>query len=229
MSTRRLMITGKMGSGKSSASAYLEERYGATRWTRSESMKMLAHALADQVGDPEALLVGLLPERAGRDEVRARLLAYIAGYEPEVGKPRRLYQDVAQIVIDTDPFAFERELHERMSLAERGGTRFSLVDDVRSAEAFEFFAARGYASLRIDASEAVRRARMLARDGALPGEQAFAHSSEVALDAHPHDHVIANDGDNAAALTAALDAVMATLGVPALNAAPPPADPADPK
>lgn len=221
MSTHRLMITGKMGSGKSSASAYLEVAYGATRWTRSESMKLLAHALADQVGNPEALLAGLLPDVAQRDEVRGKLLAYIATYVPEPGKPRRLYQDVAQIVMDTDPLAFERELHERMRVAERGGTRFSLIDDVRSAEAFAFFSERGYASLRIDASDEVRRARMLARDGALPREAAFAHPSEVALDNQPHDHALINDSDDPADLTGALDAVMGQLGIA-------PSDPPEP-
>lgn len=218
MTTRRLMITGKMGSGKSSASTYLEQHYGATRWTRSESMKLLAHALADQVGDPEALLASLLPDVAQRDEVRGKLLAYIAGYAPESGKPRRLYQDVAQIVMDTVPLAFERELHERMTIAERGGTRFSLIDDVRSAEAFTFFSEHGYSSLRIDASERVRRTRMLARDGALPREAAFAHPSEVALDAHSHDHALINDGDDASVLTDALDGVMGQLGLKPLGA-----------
>lgn len=208
----RLMITGKMGSGKSSASAYLEEAHGATRWTRSESMKALAHALAFQAGDIDELLSSLLPDATAQARARQRLLAYAAGYQPEPGKPRRLYQDVAQILIDEDPLCFERELLGRMRRAEaEASSGFSLVDDVRNREALRFFSERGYRSLRIDAADAVCRRRMLDRDGYLPDESTFAHPSERELDAEPHEFCIVNDADDWAKLHAALDRIVAQL------------------
>lgn len=217
MKTVRLMLTGKMGSGKTSGGDHIERVYGATRWVRTETMKRLAHALADQVGDLEALLAAVVPDDAQRDEVRARLLTYILSYEPEPGKPRRLYQDVAQIVMDADPLAFEREMFARMELAERDGARFQLVDDVRSAAAFEFFAERGYTSVRIDASDHTRRRRMLERDGYLPAEETFLHSSETDLDETAHDYVVNNDHDDPERFLRDLDQVVAVQ----INAIPP--------
>lgn len=205
MNGTRLMMTGTMGSGKTSAAARLETRYGAKIWVRTESMKRLSHALADQVGDVEALLTSLLPEKSERHQARDSLLRYISGYEPESGKKRRLYQDVTQIVMDVDPLAFERELYVRILEAERDSSVFSLVEDVRSVAAYHFFHSHGYPSLRIQASETVRRSRMLARDGYLPAPETFSHSSETALDAIAHDHTLVNDGSDVGAFYQRLD------------------------
>ena len=71
-----------------------------------------------------------------REQVLADLLWYAQNWF-ELGKPRRLYQDVTQICQDYDPFCFERELAERIDQVGTG--EFSLVDDVRSPEAFQFF------------------------------------------------------------------------------------------
>lgn len=212
----RLLITGKMGAGKSSASDYLCERWGATRWTRSESIKQLSHALTDQVGDAEALLEALLPDSVQRDAARRDLLRYIAGYTPEQGKARRLYQDVAQILIDVSPLVFEEELLRRIRRAEKdepATAHFSVVDDVRNLGAFQFFAAEGYLSLRVEADEAVRRARILARDGYLPSEETFRHQSETELDGVPHDFVIVNDAHERGHLERELDLLIDRLGI----------------
>lgn len=208
----RLLITGKMGSGKSSASSYLREAHSATCWSRTETMKALAHALAFQAGDVDELLASLLADADAQARVRRQLLAYAATYEPEPGKPRRLYQDVVQILIEEDPLCFERELLARIKAAETqspGG--FSLVDDVRNRDALRFFGERGYQSLRIDAGDAVCRRRMMARDGYLPDESTFAHPSERELDAEPHDFCIVNDADDWVELHRALDEVIAAL------------------
>lgn len=216
MTVARLLITGKMGSGKSSASAYLCAHHRATRWTRSESMKRLAHALVEQVGDAEALLRALVPDEQMRDIARAELLRYIAGYTPETGKARRLYQDVAQILIDLDPLVFEEELMRRIAASEAAepkAAHFSVIDDVRSRAAYDFFADRGYRTLRIEADESVRKARMLARDGYLPSESTFRHPSETELDGVPHEFVITNNAPDMSGLTAQLDALVEALGV----------------
>lgn len=216
----RLQMIGRMGTGKSTAADYLVDHHGAVRFTRSEMMKALAHALVDHAGSVEELLAQLLPGDApARAELLDQLLRYAATYEPEPGKPRALYQDVTEIVKGFDPLVFERELLQRMERVEQGWRSshpgqplFLLVDDVRSRDAFDFFHELGFRSLRIDASEAVRRQRMLRRDGYLPSRDTFAHASETDLDATECDFTIVNDTSALRALQQGLDRVVAELG-----------------
>lgn len=202
----RLLITGKMGSGKSFAANYLEEEHGASRWSRTELMKRLAHAVADHIGSPDELLERIFPDPLQRAEVREDLLAYVCRYEPEPGKPRRLYQDITQICQNHDPLCFERELDSRIRAYGEGG--FSLIDDVRSRAAFDYFTERGYHSLRIEASEETRLARMLSRDGSLPPKETLEHPSETELDDVEHEFTIRNETSDVADLYAALDRVL---------------------
>jgi len=205
----RLLITGKMGSGKGYCADYISEKFNAQRWSRTELMKLLSHSVADQVGDPDAVLQRIFPDAGLRDEVRAELISYAAGYVSEPGKPRRLYQDVTEICQQHDPLCFERELADRIEKV--GECDFFLIDDVRSAAAFDYFTARGYRSLRIEAPEEVRRSRMLARDGYLPSEETFNHPSEIELDTVEHDFTVDNDGADLDAFYAELDRIMLSL------------------
>lgn len=203
----RLLITGKMGSGKGFAAAYFVEHYGAQSWSRTEMMKLLAHAIVDRVGDPDEVLTRIFPDPEQREDVRRELLAYAETYVPEPGKPRRMYQDVTEICQNHDPLCFEVELDARIQEAAAsasGESRFSLIDDVRSLAAFEYFTSIGYRSLRIEADEEVRRERMLARDGYLPSEETFEHLSETELDDVPHDFVVVNNGEDLDAFYAEL-------------------------
>jgi dephospho-CoA kinase len=214
----KLLITGKMGTGKDYAADRLVDVYHASRWSRTELMKKLAHALApEQIGDPEAILIRLFPDAEQREEVRMELLRYIAIYEPEPGKSRRLYQDVTAICQDHDPLVFEVELADRINAV--GDVNFSLIDDVRSAEAFEFFTRRDYLSLRIEAPDDICRARMLKRDVYLPSDETFRHSSETALDEISHDFVIDNSTNDPERLYQALDQMMTALGATVLSPA----------
>jgi hypothetical protein len=201
-----LLMTGSMGAGKSVGADFYVEHRGASRWSRTELMKRLAHAIADSIGDPTEILRRIVPDDEDRHELTYSLLDYIATYEPEPGKPRKLYQDITQICQDHDPLCFERELAARIDQA--GDAEFCLIDDVRSHAAFEFFSARGYRSVRIDAQELVRRQRMKQRDGYLPPEATFTHPSETELVEVNHDHVIENNEDNPARLYKALDDVL---------------------
>lgn len=198
-----------MGSGKSFAANYLEKEHHASRWSRTELMKRLAHAVADHIGSPDELLERIFPDPAQRAEVREELLSYVAHYEPEPGKPRRLYQDITQICQDHDPLCFERELDARIRACGEG--EFSLIDDVRSKAAFDYFTERGYRSLRIEAPEEVRLARMLRRDGSLPPKETLEHPSETELDGVPHEFVIHNESSDVEDLYRALDEVLAEI------------------
>jgi len=205
----KLLITGKMGSGKGFAAARIANRYGATRWTRTELMKRLAHGMVDHSEDPGQILELIFPDPETRSEVLDQLLVYVNHYDAEVGKPRRLYQDITQICQDHDPLCFEVELAKRIESTAK--SNFSLIDDVRSRAAFEYFSGLGYRSLRINASEAVRRERMLRRDGYLPSRTSFEHSSEVELDQIEHEFVIDNNSERLDQFYAAIDDVCAEL------------------
>jgi dephospho-CoA kinase len=210
----RMQLTGEMGSGKGFISDYLASKHGAVRWSRTELMKRLAHAVVDHLGDADAILAKLFFAEDEREEVRQDLLVYANRYEREPGKPRRLYQDITQICQEHDPFCFERELAQRIDSV--GVCAFSLVDDVRSIEALEFFQARGYVSVRIYAEERVRRQRMLERDGYVPSKETFSHISETALREIPHDYVLDNSADDPTAIYAEVDALVASLRESAL-------------
>ena len=207
--TLKLLLTGSMGSGKSFISAYMTRAHGAVRWSRTELMKRLAHAIVDHLGDADSILATLFPALDERAEVRADLLAYADTYVPERGKPRRLYQDITQICQNHDPLCFERELATRIDRVQGG--HFSLIDDVRSLESFEFFSERGYITLRIDADESKRRERMLTRDGYLPSEETFNHPSETVLRDVPHDYYYDNSGDDPDQLYHDLDQLIAEM------------------
>lgn len=206
----KMLLTGAMGSGKSFGSAYMAREHAAVRWSRTELMKKLAHAIADRIGDADSLLERVFPDADEREAVREALIQYVTHeYREEPGKPRRLYQDITQICQDQDPLCFERELAERIDRV--GEVELSLIDDVRSPEAFEFFAERGYVTVRIDADEKIRRERMLARDGYLPSEETFRHPSETALQETPHQYHLDNSTDDPAHLYRVLDELIAEL------------------
>jgi dephospho-CoA kinase len=187
----KLLITGMMGSGKGFTAQYLADNHSAVRWSRTELMKRLAHAVVDRVGDPDQLLKRIFDDPYLREEVGEKLFEYGESYLPEPGKPRRLYQDITEICQDYDPLCFEIELEKRIQQV--GNVDFSLIDDVRSLAAFEYFTEAGYSSLRVEAKEEIRKQRMLERDGYLPPEDTFTHSSEIELNNIPHDFVLDNN------------------------------------
>lgn len=209
MSDIRLLITGKMGSGKSFAADYLVSRHGAQRWSRTELMKRLAHAVVDHSVPPDPILERIFTEPNEREEVRSELFEYGATYMIEPGKPRRLYQDVTEICQEFDPLCFERELMQRIESSPAAD--FCLIDDVRKLSAFEFFASSGFDTLRIETPEKLRLERIMNRDGYLPSEETFAHSSETELDQVKHQFTIENDGDDLPAFYKSLDDLVASL------------------
>jgi hypothetical protein len=205
----RLLITGKMGSGKSFAARYLEDKHEAKRWSRTELMKRLAHAIADHTLPPDPILEAIFPDHLLRLEVEEELFHYAATYMPETGKPRRLYQDITEICQEHDPLCFERELMQRIESVP--GQEFCLIDDVRKTSAFKYFVERGFRTLRINADEKTRRERMLVRDGYLPSEETFQHSSEVDLDLVQHDFYIENNSEENKIFFHQLDEVVSAL------------------
>lgn len=203
----KVLLTGPMGSGTSTAADHLEAK-GFTRWSRTELMVRLAYAIGPQQnGNPDELLGRIFDDEHERDEVRLQLLRYAARYEPEAGKPRRLIQDVTAICQAHDPLCFEVELDERMRAA--GVGPHTLIDDVRSRDALEFYAAHGFTTVRLHAPRDICERRLLAKEGALPPAEVLNHASETELDDVIHDVVIDNSVDGLRHLYAQLDELIA--------------------
>lgn len=206
-----LLIMGKSHTGKTTASNFLTQEYGATAWTTAERIKQIAHALLGQTGNLGELLATVLADEGDLAEATYQLLRYAENYEPEPGKPRRLYQDVGQIIRDLSPrtrFCWEEELYSRIMAS---NARFIVVDG-RAKETHHFFCGQlGFASLRLEAPLEVRKQRMLARDGHAADPATFHHQSETDVDELAFDYVINNASDDHEALYAQLRSLMDEL------------------
>lgn len=193
----RLVLMGKMASGKTYASNYLVQEHGATAWTVAERIKQVAHALVDQSGNLGNLLDVIIPDEGQRGEATYRLLQFADYYELEPGKPRRLYQEVGQILRDLAPstqLCWEEDLERRI----KSSPSLFTVIDVRSKEGYKFFCVdRSYTSVRIDAPLEIRKQRLLERDQhAVLDESVFHHQSETDVDELEFDFVISNAENN---------------------------------
>lgn len=186
---------GRRATGKTSASQYLTETWGAQAWTVAERIKQISYALVQQTGDLGALLEVVLLDPELRDEASRQLLTYADNYQPEPGnKPIRLLQDVGEILRHLHPrtlYCWEEDLIRRI---EANPAPFIVVD-ARAKESHHFFCdQRDYASLLITAPEAVRQARMAERDEFVVVDPAATqHVSETDVDQLKFHFVINND------------------------------------
>jgi dephospho-CoA kinase len=200
---------GKMGSGKTQASSYLAEKYGASTWTVAERIKEVSHALVDQSGQLDVLLHAVVPDAEHRRAAVYELLRFSDGYQLESGKPRKLYQEVGQILRDLHPttrLCWEEDLERRIQVV---ASKLTVID-VRSQEGYKFFVQdRGYIALRIDAPLSVRKRRLLERDTFAVVDQAvFDHQSETDVDALSFDVTIDNGHANLDKLNKDLDSTI---------------------
>jgi dephospho-CoA kinase len=204
----KMVITGKMASGKGAASGHLVERYGAKRMPREDIIKPFVYGIAE--GDPATpeRLAELFPDdQSVRSGLEQEIGRYMKSYVDEGGKRRRLLQDVIDFVQQRNAYAIEEALNRRIAAA-AADAPFVIIDDVRPLEAFDYFKGQGYITVRIEASRRIREQRMLERDGVIPPDEAFQHWTETALDGVPHDFVIYNETNDPEALTCKLDAVL---------------------
>jgi dephospho-CoA kinase len=209
-----IMLVGKMGAGKTEAARYLGERWGAVTFHRARLMHAICHALVDGADDLDLLLERLFPgDSSTVDDLRSKLVTHVIGYVPDERRQRQLYQDVVKIVQDYNPLAFEIELESRMQVARShvGEGKMLVIEDMYTLPAFEYFAARGFQSIRITAPLSLARERIKQRDGFLPIEGTFDHETEADLDRMPCAVTIVNDG-SLQALGRKIDQALIELG-----------------
>lgn len=210
----QLVVMGKMAAGKTTASNYLVDDHGATAWTIAERIKQVAYALVGHSGNLGDLLNIVLQDNEHERLATKALLVWSDSYVMEVGKPRRLFQEVGQILRDLSPqtvLCWEEDLQRRISIAEQRCT----VVDIRSKESYGFFVAQGYSTLRIDAPLDIRKQRLLMRDKhEMLDDRVFSHQSETDVDCLSFQFTIDNSSDDPTALYAELDAVIEELATP---------------
>ncbi len=78
--------------------------------------------------------------------------------------------------------------------AARRKGRILVVDDLRLVQEAEVLRAAGWRGIRVTAPPDLRHARLLRRDGHLPGGDWESHPTEIQTDVVPVDLEIANDG-----------------------------------
>lgn len=209
----QLAVMGKMASGKTFASSHLVEEWGGKAWTTAGRIKQIAHALVDQSGDLDGLMGVVIIDPDMRELATHELLRFAEGYQPEPGtKPRRLYQEVGQILRDLHPstrFCWEEDLERRLKEAP---SPFTIID-IRARESFQYFVEeRNFVSLLISAPEEVRRRRMMERDSRDVSDPTLLnHVSETDVDSLKFDFVINNPEDSPQQLFAELDQLVYRL------------------
>lgn len=209
----KLAIMGKMAAGKTFASTHLVDNWGGQAWTTAERIKQIAHALVDQNGDLGNLLEVVLVDEDMVEMATRELLKFADTYEPEPGnKPRRLYQEVGQILRDLHPstrFCWEEDLERRMQEAP---APFTIID-IRARESFNYFVVeRDFYSLLISAPEEVRRRRMQERDSRDVSDPTLLnHVSETDVDSLEFDFEISNSEDDPRGLYEELDQLVREL------------------
>jgi len=209
----RIAVMGKMASGKTFASSHLVNQWGGTSWTVAERIKQISHALIDQNGDLGALLEVVIVNPELMDLATRELLRFADWYQPEPGdKPRRLYQEVGQILRDLHPdtkYCWEEDLERRIKAYPSPLT----IVDIRAKESFNFFVnERGYASMLISAPEEVRMKRMLARDNhAVTDPKMLQHVSETDVDELDFEFTVHNPEDDPNKLFTELDKIVRLL------------------
>jgi hypothetical protein len=209
----KLAIMGKMAAGKTFASTHLVDNWGGQAWTTAERIKQISHALIDQNGDLGSLLQVVLVDQDMVEMATRELLKFADTYQVEPGnKPRRLYQEVGQILRDLDPstrYCWEEDLERRLNEAP---AKFTIID-IRARESFQYFVGeRGFDSLLISAPEDVRRLRMQARDSRDVSDPTLLnHVSETDVDSLQFDFEISNLDDDQARLFKELDQLVIQL------------------
>lgn len=209
----RLAIMGKMASGKTFASSHLVGEWGGQAWTTAERIKQISHALVDQSGDLDSLMEVVIIDPDMRELGTHELLRFAESYSPEPGtKPRRLYQEVGQILRDLHPstrYCWEEDLERRMQEAP---SPFTIID-IRARESFKYFVEdRDFVSLLISAPEDVRRRRMQERDSRdISDPTLLNHVSETDVDSLEFDFEISNPEDDPKKLFSELDRLVNQL------------------
>jgi hypothetical protein len=163
----RIGFVSLMGGGKSDHSKYLAQQFGFQHISIAEPIKVIARGIAPSLG--------LNPD--DKSQMRPLLQA--------IGAEGRVY----------DPDIWVNLMIAKHELWDSTKGMSYVVDDVRFPNEGEALRRVGFHIIRLSASEAVRKARILKRDGVVD-PAVFEHVTETAIAHVIHDELFENETED---------------------------------
>jgi hypothetical protein len=161
---QRIAFIGEMGSGKSDYSKFLAQTYGFTVISLAKPMKDIGRRLAP--------LFGIDPNN------KAAM--------------RPMLQEIGAGPREADPEFWPRNLIAQYDLTDSTQGVSYVLDDLRYPNEGQALHRVGFHIIRLEASEAARKARILKRDGVVD-ESVFSHETETAIAHVIHDEIMVNE------------------------------------
>lgn len=160
----KILIVGKMRSGKSTVANRLRLNYGFTELAFGDALKYYAQrvfAYSDVIGE---------------------------------GKPRALYQRFGELCREIDPLVWVKHADAAYKqVLDSKSTKGIVVSDGRQPHEYEWARANGFTVVRVTAPDELRVARAVeAGDDCTPHD--FAHDTEMYVDQFAADYELQNDG-----------------------------------
>ena|SRR5690625_727416 len=191
--TPRIILTGKLRSGKSTVSTYLANEYGFHVMAFGDVLKRTADELF--VGSDVYKF-----ERIGTDE-----------FTPICRKPRRLYQDYGTALRALDPNVWIRQVERSLPVWENmRSVNGIVVDDLRQLNEEKWAKANGFTVIRINADEDTRLRRATEAGDTFSADD-LRHATEHHVDNVEADYDVWNDGEGTDGLERKIDEIMAEI------------------
>lgn len=201
--TPRIILTGKLRSGKSSVARHLFLEYGFIELSFGTKLKIIA----------DELFEGTNVEAYASEPVYEALPGEPLddGFISDYRKPRRRYQDVGQALRALDPDVWTRQVEQAMSVWEDvRSVKGIVVSDMRQPNEYEWAKRHGFVIIRVNANEDTRLERARKAGDAFSVED-LRHETEMHVDDFEADYDIWNDGADFDELKRQVDEVMVDI------------------
>lgn len=199
--TPRILLVGKLRSGKSLIARYLERKYNFREVAFGDELKRSADRLFETT---EVAEYKREPIYRGGEGVPFIDPYEIVGYR----KPRRLYQSFGQLMRQMDENIWIRHAEETMKAFENLRTTEGIViPDGRQPNEIDWARRNGFVIIRVNANEDIRLARAESEGDAFSLED-LRHDTEQHIDDYAVDYEVWNDGDDRAELERKIDEIM---------------------
>lgn len=195
---KRIILTGKFRSGKSIAALHLVTYHGLSELAFGTKLKQVADELFDNS-----------PYYPKTPHYRREFFTdedVITGYS----KPRKLYQDVGQIMRQLDENVWIRQVDEMMRIYEDSlSHKGVVVSDMRQLNEYQWARDNDFTVIRIAADDDIRFSRAEEKGDTFT-EEDTKHETEEEVEYFDVDYEVTNNGDRGD-LFRQLDAIMSEL------------------
>lgn len=199
--TPRIMLVGKLRTGKTTVANYIASTYGFKRLAFGDALKQTANELFE---GSSVYPTEYTESPAGEDEPFGWDIA-------TKRKPRRLYQDVGQALRALDDNVWIRQVERSMAVFEdMRSTHGIVIEDGRQANEVAWAKDNGFTVIRVNANEDTRLERAR-KAGDLFSTDDLRHETEMYVDDVVADYDVWNDGEDIAELGRKIDEIMAEI------------------